>query len=393
MVGVKKHLNTKELFLSEPYRVFFILGLIMAAIASAVWILFYFQVLKAYPIFLHSRLMIMGFLLAFVMGFLMTAVPRMTQTGAASSLEKGLGVFFMISFFISALLEAWLLNSIFAVCNLALLVVFFLKRKMQTPELSLPKGFIFIPLGLLTGLLGGILTSLSYVVELSSALLHFAKLLSYQGFLLNLIVGLGSRLIPVLAKREGAMNPMETKGLTNSVYIVQALALNASFVVESFLHREIGLALRLLLFIYVVVFNFKLTKPTIEKSFLAWGLTLSGMMFPLSFLFLLFAPYLEVFFLHLLYVGGFALLTFLISIRVSLAHGGGLLNLERSSPLIPLLTIGFLLAAAFRVFANQFGTGLMFAFYAFAAAFFMLSLLFWWLLVGRYLLRKGAGHG
>src|SRR5688572_11163431 len=62
---------------AEPFRIFFPLGLASAVIGLALWPLFIYGALPIYPSVMHTRLMIEGFMAAFIIGFLGTAGPRL----------------------------------------------------------------------------------------------------------------------------------------------------------------------------------------------------------------------------------------------------------------------------------------------------------------------------
>lgn len=66
-----------ELIREEPFRIFFPVGLLMGCAGVVLWPLFYVDWLGYYPAVAHTKLMILGFIGAFVVGFLGTAFPRL----------------------------------------------------------------------------------------------------------------------------------------------------------------------------------------------------------------------------------------------------------------------------------------------------------------------------
>jgi hypothetical protein len=64
----------------EPFRIFFPLGVLVGISGVSLWPLFFFGLHKFYPGVMHARLMIEGFMGAFIIGFLGTAGPRLTGT-------------------------------------------------------------------------------------------------------------------------------------------------------------------------------------------------------------------------------------------------------------------------------------------------------------------------
>src|SRR5512137_1146676 len=62
----------------EPYRLFFPLGAVAGIWGVMMWPALYAGMLRFYPGEAHTRIMVEGFIGAFVAGFLGTAFPRLT---------------------------------------------------------------------------------------------------------------------------------------------------------------------------------------------------------------------------------------------------------------------------------------------------------------------------
>ncbi len=75
--------------LDEPYRIFFPLGILAALWGVLMWPMLYAGQLNFYPGEAHSRMMIEGFLGAFILGFIGTAFPRLTGNRSWSGAEFG----------------------------------------------------------------------------------------------------------------------------------------------------------------------------------------------------------------------------------------------------------------------------------------------------------------
>src|SRR5580692_3915357 len=69
---------------TDPYRVFFPLGILLGAMGVAIWPLYYYGVTEGYSGRAHAFVQTDGFLYSFIIGFLLTAVPRFTGTAAPS---------------------------------------------------------------------------------------------------------------------------------------------------------------------------------------------------------------------------------------------------------------------------------------------------------------------
>src|SRR5262245_51371283 len=65
---------------TDPYRIFFPLGLALGLTGVSVWPFYYFGVTEGYSGRTHAFVQICGFLYSFAAGFLLTAIPRFTGT-------------------------------------------------------------------------------------------------------------------------------------------------------------------------------------------------------------------------------------------------------------------------------------------------------------------------
>src|SRR5436190_17069257 len=69
---------------TDPYRLFFPLGIILGVMGVSIWPLYYFGITEGYSGRAHAFVQTDGFLFAFIAGFLLTAIPRFTGTEAPS---------------------------------------------------------------------------------------------------------------------------------------------------------------------------------------------------------------------------------------------------------------------------------------------------------------------
>jgi uncharacterized protein involved in response to NO len=63
----------------EPFRLFFPLAVLIGWIGVGHWLLYALGVTSSFSGFMHGQLMMQAFMMAFALGFLLTAVPRRTQ--------------------------------------------------------------------------------------------------------------------------------------------------------------------------------------------------------------------------------------------------------------------------------------------------------------------------
>jgi len=273
--------------------------------------------------------MIGGFLFLFACGFLMTAIPKFT--GSASATEKEILITTVLS---SLMLVAGFSGQIktfrFILIINILSLVFFGLRRFNKRQLDLPNSFIFIPIGIASGLFGTVIILLSELSLLTGASSIFGQLLYYQGFMLSLIIGVGSKLIPVLAGWDEMFMPGSHKKSFQRLSLV-AVALIISFLIEAFIDARLGRFLRALAVIPVAIYDWKILRVPLARTWLAFWIWIASWCVPLGLLGAAVFPDYYIHFMHLLFIGGFSLMTMMIASRVTLAHGGHDLKLEKKS--------------------------------------------------------------
>lgn len=359
--------------LEEPYRVLFSLGLLLAILSVGVWLLFYMQKLSFYPKNFHSIGLFFGFFWCFVAGFFMTALPRMTGTVHANFLELGLACFLPVQLLALLALD---LSLNFVMLNLAaqqmFLLVFLIRRFLLFRRLPFD-GFFYIPAAFLFSLLG-----IGLALVDSSFLLNYFYSFSGEAFLLFLILGLGSRLIPLLSRVEGSLAPFELSSvrfLKPSIYIV---LLGVSFIGEHSEYRLIFLGLRFVLLLVFSVFEWKVFAKKSQASIVGLGLFIGTFMLCLWPLVMIFSENVLLG-RHILYLGGFTLITFMISSRVIWSHSGQGIEKELGSR---YLSLGLLLIVGATITRVLGLMGVDFRFVYLAIALFLVLCVFWlWELV------------
>ncbi|MFZ3230682.1 MAG: NnrS family protein [Pseudobdellovibrio sp.] len=358
----------------EPYQILFPIGILLACVGVIPWILFSAGAVAVYPNLIHAKIMVLGFLISFVSGFLMTAVPKMSGSKSASNFEISICMLLIFAQILFALFNLLTLSSLvgclqflFLFSHLALRI----KERTQDP----PSVFIFIPVGMLAGLLGCL--SLIFQDELSPAFLLLGKLLLYQAFVLNLIVGLGSRLIPVLSRVAGALSPIQQGKKTLSRSIIILVLLNSSFLLEAFIDKSLGVAIRFLVLAYVLVADFKIFHKPTEITWLGICLRVAAIFMALPYLVILFFPNFELHLLHMFFISGISLMTLMVAVRVILSHGGHSLSLEKESIRLPLITFVLITATLVRSLGPIFFPQFFLAFILIAASLWIFGIGFW----------------
>lgn len=360
----------------DPYRLLFPLGAFFAVAGALVWLLFQTFPEMPYPGGIHSKMMIGGFLFAYVLGFLMTAVPRMTGARPAEKPEILTGAAFVLLTGFTALLPnaAWFMGAQFLGF---LFLLFFCGRRFLRRARPAPDFFVFLAAGLTAGTIGSLFAGLATLEILPTAWLRPGQVLLFQIMILSLVLGIGCRLIPVIS----GLAPLETvtgaggRGPRN--YFLGAVALiGASVGLEAGDFLREAYLLRGLVCTMIAIFAWKLFVWPQSRSRLAYLIKASGLLVLLGFWAAAYRPDLALHWMHLTYIGGFGMMTFTVASRVTLAHGGFDLDFEKKSR--ALLWLGGLLpfAALTRVSAPLLSHG-YYSHLRYAAAVWLVAVFIW----------------
>lgn len=355
----------------DPYSYLFPLGILSATLAVLLWVGFDLKWIHFFPKQAHANLMFFSFFWSFIAGFLMTAIPKMTQTFAAQKAELAITVGFVILQWLVNLNNQIYFSVLLFFIQSLVLLTFVIRRFLKKKQLPF-EGFIFLPAAFVSAIIG--LICFFIKGEEAYSLLY---LFSGQAFVLNLICGLGSRLIPVLTRIPMSLSP-DQKGSVSKMkeMIILMLTLNTTFLIEAFYTEKLGYALRFIVFSIILIRYFKIFhKPSI-RSFVGIGLRLSLYVMVFSYLALAVMNGAVLPILHFVFIGGFTLVTLMVATRVTIAHGGESLDLELKSKTL-ILTSVTLLISAFSRFQNgsQFSGFWM----NLAVLFFLIGLYTWFI--------------
>lgn len=316
-----------------PYRLFFPLGTLLLLLGALIWVPLIWNP-GIYPVTLHRYLMLNGFAGSFIGGFLMTAVPRFSETYHAKNSEIIPFLLVTIAGIFFAYNESTQLVFIFSLLQPIFIFRFILPRMLKRKK-NPPPGFVFIFLGLILWVLSGILC---IVVDEETF-----KNLHYEGAIACIILGVGSRLIPAIMGHQEILEK-DTKSLPY-ILILLVLFAGSYFVPESF-----GNYLRAFTILCMGLFFWKIYKFPKIKTSLTWGVWSSGILIILSFMLKAFWSDGMIHASHAFFINGIVLLSLLIGTRVIVSHGPNLPVLENSKVLY--VTTGLLVfAAATRVSA------------------------------------------
>lgn len=354
----------------NPYKPLFALGVISGILGVILWPLFSHHWLDFYPRQSHVQIMFFAFFWSFVAGFLFTAIPRMTGASMASTMDLSVAMVLILLQNAVNYTSHFNLSVYFFTIQTIYLLYFIIPRFLEKRKIPFD-GFLFFPSAFLMSL-SGIALYFLY------GDMRFLISLSGEAFLTNLILGLGSRLVPALSRLPNAfMHPGMSLPLQWKTVFIKVSILNLSFVTELLGYREASYAMRLAVVGYMAVDSFGLFKKSRVFSTLACGLKI-------SVLFMLVSYTAKIWWLshssaahsHLLYIGGFSLLTILVATRVTLAHSQSSLDYELKSIRIFLIAALLTASAISRWIANSDFSG----YAATVSILFFVAAVFIWLL-------------
>ncbi len=338
--------STLNTFCEEPFRLFFPIGFFFSLVGVSHWLWYFVGLSATYSCHYHALVQIQGFEMGFAVGFLMTALPRFLEALPVEPWELLVAAALLIASPVLLYFELWDPAEICFLLLIAHLSVFGLRRYFARQDLP-PDSFLFLPFGLLHAGLGALL--------LVYPLPGFEKLggrLLEQGTMLCFVMAIGPYLGPRLLASD-AGPPDSPEGSRRGRYGLFGALLFLSFWVESGVSPAIGRALRALTITVHLLDTVPLWHRTAKVLWHLEGMRLAFLSLIAGAWCACLLPEYEIAALHLTFLGGFALLTFLVASRVISAHCGfesswvrNTLPLAQLVVLIPLALVTRLLADA-----------------------------------------------
>lgn len=307
-----------------PYRVLFPAGLAFALAGALVWPAQSLGLLPwAGP--LHRTLMMEGFELSFVAGFLLTAMSGLLHAERCRPGELA-AVFTMVLAFALACAAGvvWMAHAAFTLALATVAVT--LVRRARAARIAPPVEMAFVALGLAHGLAGGVLGALVAAGRVQDPSPGFATRLVSLGMMLPVVLGVGTLIVPVFA---GVRDPLllpgiaapHARGRRRTWYALLALALVGATVADGMNARGAAAWLRLGAAAPALIGGWKLHRGP-RPGALPVALRLAGSGVLAGLLLAAALPDHPLAGEHLVYIGGYGLLTLAVATRVVLAHGG-----------------------------------------------------------------------
>ncbi len=326
--GRNEALETAPFWRREPYAILFPLGLVLSWAGVGRWLAFALtgRAEDYLPIFIfHSMAQVQGFLLCFAFGFLFTMIPRRTGSAPPSAIEMVLAVVAPVWTVAAAWAQGWALSQAGWIVACVVLVSFVLRRFASSASRRRPPtSFVWIPVALLLGLVGSLMTGARGTLGEDWMWLHnLGQVLVLQGVFLSLVLGVGGLVFPMMTR--GAAPSDATWSARDAAalggHLLAAVLLVVSFVVQVQVSTVAGCALRAVVLAAVLLFGVELWRfPTVPgwNRRVVW---LAGWMMPLGYALAALYPQYYQGALHVSLIGGFAMLTLAVSTHVVLGHG------------------------------------------------------------------------
>jgi uncharacterized protein involved in response to NO len=370
----------------EPFRLFFPAGVLAGMIGVSLWPLHFANIIELYPGQAHARLMAFGLFGAFIVGFLGTAMPRLLSApplGVANVIGLLLLYTAMVASF--AVQQLSWGDHLF----LGLLLVFAgmmvarVRHRQDTP----PPGFVLVLLAIVCVLAGAVLSVVPYWKEdFDPCWIALQRLLSYQGFVLLPILGIGPFLLPRFfglpsshSFPEGLIPPAAWRKKALLALTVGILII-VSFFAEVEGWFRTAHAVRFAVTALYILLEFPFNKAPKMNTGLGLALRIAFGSLVAGFILIAAFPAYRVSLLHLTLIGGFSVVTFAVATRVVFGHSGNLEKLQGRNWGI-IIAVGIMLFAMVTRISGDFWPKIMASHYSYGAIFWIAGVLLWSCLV------------
>lgn len=307
---------TTAVWRREPFRLFFPLGAVLGWAGIGHWVAYAAGLTSTYSCLAHGVAQIQGFLLAFALGFLLTALPRRTDGAPAPAAGIVLAMLALATTTVAALREEWWIAEGTSIALVAGLVAFAVRRFAAGGRRP-PAAFVLLPMGLACNVAGAALLGWG-----AAAAIEPGRLLVEQGLFLCLVMGAGALVLPLMAGAPPPPDLGSSPATTRSAlaYGAAGLVVVATFAAEAAGSTRLAPIVRGLVVAATLVAGAGIARPLARPGWnrrlarlACWlvpaGIVLSGLL-----------PDYRVPALHVTFVGGFGLLAFTVATHVTAAH-------------------------------------------------------------------------
>lgn len=361
---------------NEPFRLFFPLAFVLGAAGVGQWVMFTTGAISQYLARFHAVTQTQAFLMAFAAGFLLTAVPKRTQSRPASWAEIGLLMALLPAVSLLTLYGFDRLGQAAYAASLVLMGQFAIRRFVSRASgRRPPASFVLVPIGFVAALAGAGLTALGLSEGAPLWALSLGRRFAYQGLFLCLTLGIGAFFLPLAGSGQAAPDLKPGNRRAALGFAAAGLVILAGLALEVRGPERIGHLIRGLAAVAVIVASgaWRLPSRPGANRLLLW---ISMWAIPLGQLAAAAFPYERVEALHITFIGGFGLLAFAVGTHVGLGHSG--YEAAQAGRPWPVIAFGalFLIAMAMRVTALLV-PAIYFGWLGAAAALWLLACVIW----------------
>ncbi len=384
--------------LTEPFRLFFPLGILASLIGVLLWPAFFKGWLSYYPLEAHARWMVIGFGGSFITGFLGTAGPRLLGNKPWTAME-------LVTFLVSALTTmcclalnriavADLLAGVWLLGILASLLFRVLYGRQDIP----PPGFPLVALGIGGAGIAGIMLSQFSTIGYSVETYSFLRLIYFQGLLWLPILGVAPYLLPRFFGKKSLHAFDESATFPNgwvrefSISAFVGVLMVASFALEAWLNVRAGMILRVVVFTSYLFLCVPGIVPFGRANGLGLALRLVIPCVASGWILVAVFPHLRIGVMHLAFIGGAGLLMFVVGTRVIFGHNDRHDLLTSPMRWFHVVWGLVLLTAATRL-SSDFVAKVRISHFTYAAVLWVFITAFWWWKMRCELKRPAIGKG
>lgn len=192
---------------AEPFRIFFPLAMVIGSYGVGHWIFYQTGLVAEYSCLFHGMIQTQAFVIALALGFLLTAIPRRTQSAPATVAEIVALAGALFGVVVAATVDRWVVAEVAYVAMLAILLRFAVRRfRSGQGGRRPPAAFVVLPIGLLHGFAGAVLLGGYFAGVVESWAFGLGRLCVEQGVVLCLAIGAGNLVLPLMS---GATPPAD----------------------------------------------------------------------------------------------------------------------------------------------------------------------------------------
>ncbi len=366
----------------EPFRIFFPEGVLAGILGVVLWPLHFWGITSWYPGQAHGRLMAYGLFGGFIFGFLGTAMPRLLSAPPLGTPNVLLLFCLHLAMVLAFVTQRILWGDMLFLVLLCLFAGLMFKRARHRKDTP-PPGFMLVGMAFLCVFAGTALgVARPWDAESGSRWLMLPRLLSYQGFVLLPILGIGPFILPRFFGLPSPHDFPEALAPHAAWKRKAALALGAGvLIVGSFFIEVAGWfraahAIRFATTLGYLLLEFPFQRAPKFSNALGASLRIAFAGVVSGFIFIALFPSFRVSLLHLTLIGGFAIITFTVATRVVFGHGGHLEKLKGRNRWL-LAAVGLMLAGMATRISGDFWPKILSSHYVYGSLLWIAGVLLW----------------